>query len=84
MSWNDVGYEPEGRTIEVDTVHPYDLFSTIITFTGTDLNTGERVTFGVDHRPARDIRWALEAEYAEHPTVYDVQEWAVLKVEAAA
>lgn len=52
------------RTIEV---HPFGIFDTIITFTGEDLETGVRRRFAVDHRPAREIRAALER--GEQPLV---------------
>ena len=46
--------------VEVDKVLPFGMFDTIIVFEGTDEETGDRIRFGADHRPAREIREALD------------------------
>ncbi len=62
-------------SVEVTVVHQFGLYDTLITFTGTDVDSGDLVRFGVDHRPARDIREALRQ--GELPMV-EVEEWAIL------
>lgn len=47
-------------TLTLEAVEPFGLFDTIITFTGRD-EDGVLHRFGVDHRPARDLRYVLEA-----------------------
>lgn len=75
------------RTIEVDTVVRDE--GTIVVLAGTDLDTGQRVEFAADHRPARAIIEALNE--ALHDTdqnvempVAEVEDWQVLRVTAAA
>ena len=48
---------------------------TIVVFEGEDEESGEVVTFACEHRPARDIAWAIEV--GEMP-LCDVPSWAIL------
>jgi hypothetical protein len=49
----------------------------VIVFTGTDDATGDRVTFGADHRPARDL-YEAALEQSE-PVVAEVDDFQVLR-----
>ena len=63
-----------------DVVRPIGLFDTIIKFKGISPD-GEIVTFGVDHRPARDLFEAVKeaAEYNDPPVMAEVESWQILK-----
>lgn len=75
----DEDHEPAGRTVSVEEPGEYGLLSTVVPFTGTDLDSGERVKFAVDHRPARHLLHALA--HGEEPVV-EVEDWQVLSVAA--
>lgn len=55
---------------------PADICSTVVRFTGTDEETDEEVTIGVDHRVARDLAADLEdlGEVRAH-----VEDWQILR-----
>lgn len=57
--------------VEVDKVLPFGMFSTIIVFEGIDEETGERIRFGMDHRPAREVRQAVAEGYPVRCAVPD-------------
>ena len=63
-------------TLKTTAVHPFDVFDTIIVFTGEDPETGETFLFAADHRPAREIRAALA--HGEQPLV-DVPDYMLLR-----
>lgn len=75
--------EDDGRTvIRITGVRPFGLFDTIIVFEAEVLEsaetlnaTGRKVTIGVDHRPAREIREALAAG---EDVVTTVEPWQIV------
>lgn len=65
------------RIVKVIGVEPYLPTDTIIRFTGEDIDTGEAVVFGSDHRPAQMILEALSVD--EEPMAV-VPDYMVLSV----
>lgn len=60
--------------VAVDTVE-VPAFSTIGVGEGINVDTGERVRFGGDHRPMRDLAFAVEREQR---VLVEVEDWQVL------
>ena len=51
---------------------------TIVVFSGLEAS-GNYVEFGVDHRPARDLAAALDADPAGEEAIYaDVENWQII------
>lgn len=63
------------RQVMVNGVRPYGMFSTILIFDVTDIDDESNLVIGVDHRPARELRAALDA--GELPIV-EVEDWQVI------
>jgi hypothetical protein len=61
-------------TVDVDTVVADE--GTIIVLEGTDRETGDRILFGADHRPAGHVIEALAA--TGEPVPCEVGSWQVL------
>ena len=55
---------------------------TVVQFIGTN-TADERVTFGVDHRPARDMVGAMRQLLEEEsmPLLAEIEDWQILSVE---
>lgn len=54
-------------------------WSTVGVCQGTDLETGELVTFGADRRPARDLADAVRAaRHEDELPVAEVEDWQVV------
>jgi len=66
--------------LQVTEIMPFCRFDTVIEAVGVDLDTGDRVLFGGDHRPMYHILEALEAG---EEVVAEVPDWAVLSVISA-
>lgn len=47
----------------------------VFVFTGTDSETGDKLSFGVDHRPAQGLS---DAVYQDEEVVAEVESWQVL------
>lgn len=62
-----------------EVVRPIGMFDTIIKFKGIS-PAGDIVTFGVDHRPAKDLFEAMQeaAEYNDPPLMTEIRDWQVL------
>jgi len=56
------------------------MMDTIIKFRGVEVETGDQVLFGVDHRPARALAEGLRLreKYDAEPILAAVEEWQVL------
>jgi len=69
-----------------EVVHPIGMMDTIIKFKGTDPDTSEVITFGVDHRPAKDLFAAMQfaAEQNDPPILAHVEDWQILSRKAPA
>lgn len=63
-----------------DVVRPVGLFDTVLKFKGISPD-GDIVTFGVDHRPARDLYAAMKeaAEFNDPPVMVSIEDWQILK-----
>jgi len=59
----------------VERVYPFCLFDTVIQAGGVEIDSGDWVVFGGDHRPMYDIIEALEAG---EEVVAEVPDWAVV------
>lgn len=69
--------------VEVNKViHPIGMMDTIIKFEGTN-TADEKVTFGVDHRPAKELFGAMKQAHKNglDPILAEVDEWQILSVE---
>ena len=62
-------------TLKTVEVLPFGMFDTIIKFVGENEETGKKQIFASDHRPAREIRAALDR--GEEPLV-DVPDYMLL------
>lgn len=62
-----------------EVVQPVGVFDTIIKFRGTH-PSGDIVTFGVDHRPAKELFAAMKeaAEQNDPPIVVHLEDWQIL------
>ncbi len=65
-----------------EVVHPVGMSDTIIKFKGIT-PTGDTVTFGVDHRPAKALFEAMKeaAEGNDPPIRAEIEDWQILKIE---
>lgn len=63
-----------------EVVHPVGLFDTIIKFRGINPDTAEIITFGVDHRPAKELFAAMKeaSEQNDPPIVVQLEDWQIL------
>ena len=62
-----------------EVVQPVGLFDTVIKFQGTH-PSGDIVTFGVDHRPVKELFAAMKeaAEQNDPPIVVHLEDWQIL------
>ncbi len=65
-----------------EVVQPVGMMDTIIQFVGTT-PANDRVTFGVDHRPAKELFEGMKQahEAGLPPVIAEIADWQILKVE---
>jgi len=68
--------------VEVNDVIKPEAMDTVVRFVGTN-TADEKVTFGVDHRPAKELVGAMRQLLLEDgmPLLAEIEDWQILSVE---